>query len=111
MVDQPYELKRYISARHSRIMDSNNADHRGTSQAELDAATKECETLYGRGCKFIATISPEDLERCRKLCVFRTRNEYALSDLTETTIGDKRMLVPRHLVHIDELRKLQEILA
>ena len=109
---EPPLLRRYIEELQARIRDGNNADFKGTSDAELQRAEKRSRDLYQKGQKFITTISQEELVQCQKFFVYK-RGPHAykpsMYDLVECRVHNLWVLVPAHVELIKEVRALKKI--
>lgn len=110
MTELPYDLGNFISKKQRLATEGNQSDNKPTYQSEMDEIAKDCQELYERGLALIASISQEDLERCRKLCAHRQGNTYGLNDLQQARVKEERVLVPKYVVYIEEVLKLQDIL-
>jgi hypothetical protein len=107
MIDNtlPFELRQYIERRHESIMDGNQADHRPTSQRELDDCTAGCIAAYNRGVMLQQSITAE-LPAC--LAVYRQRHEYREYELVQAWVLNRGIIIPRYVTLVEEVRKLRD---
>ncbi len=104
----PYDLQRYITQAQSGAGSANQADHKPTSQFELDGIASRAAQLYSVGQEFMKSVEAEDkddLARCNRL--FALYHEYGSSDLVEAVVLGKRMIVPRYVTMVEWMRKLR----
>jgi hypothetical protein len=104
----PYELRRYIEQEHRSICDGNQADHRPTSQRELDSSTEACTRYYNRGVELMKEIGDKDLSACLRM--YNTRHDYRAYDLVLYRILGVWVIVPRYVTLIEEMRALRTAL-
>jgi hypothetical protein len=69
----PYDLTRFIETQQRDICNSNQADHKPTYQAELDQEKRAITEGYDRGVRWLATLDPKTVQRCRALYEHRQK--------------------------------------
>lgn len=101
----PYELQRYIRLAQSDAVADNCARHIPTCQSEYEQIASMATYLYSVGQEFIKSVDKDDLPRCKRL--YALDQEYGSNDLIEAVVLGKRMIVPRYVTLIEQMRKLR----
>lgn len=104
-----YALEKYIHDRVSTICDMNAADHRPTSQWEIDEAIKESIKLHEAGEALILSLTADEIRHCRAL--YRRKREYGADDLVHVRLLGRWVVVPRYITYIEEARDFAKIFA
>lgn len=109
----PSELSRAICEEHRAIGENNSCDYKPTSQYEIDEATKRMVERWNAWTKLRATLKEGEENRCRRYWdATRRRNSWASAwDLVETKLLGQWVLCPRWAALLEEVRKMQEVLA
>lgn len=108
----PFVLSSYIEACCKIAANANAAEHKPTSQKEIDDIGENCKVAYEKGSTFVATIDEQDILRCRRLYEYKRGNAYYSNDLfsVRTRIQGEQMLIPNWATLLTEVRALQRVL-
>jgi hypothetical protein len=109
--DLPYKVRQAIDAAHQAQGENDACDHRPTYQGALDLITERMTKQYRIYEELIKNISPDDIERARKLCKLEYTGWGLGDDYVIGILLDRWCLMPRYMQWYDKMVKLKMVLA